>query len=252
MCDAWRSLCTNTQDDRRPEKQEVRFLFNALLGTKQLAVAFFVTLCFGYVYSCRGLSVSDPHLPQLPENISFASELIKGRSELGLTQNQLSSKSGLSLSAIKAYETGRNMPGARELRELCNALQVSPNKLLFGKELPFESRSVLNALTESEAEIEMASRVHATILFFMLASDERKAIETLVRSLAIARHGVEEVKRTLLDTDLLTGITRGMMLATRDSLATGTDINPESLGSELEDFMNRQSHNPDPKKLLKK
>ena len=227
-------------------------MFNALLGTKQLAVAFFVTLCFGYVYSCRGLSVSDPHLPQLPENVSFASELIKGRSDLGLTQNQLSSKSGLSLSAIKGYESGRNMPGARELRELCNALQVSPNKLLFGKELPFEARSVMGAVLNDEPENETVARVRAMMLFCLLASDEREAIFTLARSLAVARHGLEVVKQALIGADAMTGVTRSFFKATDEAIATGQDIDPQKTALDLEGFLHRQGHIPDSKRLPKK
>lgn len=196
--------------------------------------------------------MSDPHLPQLPEPISFASELIKARNDLGLTQSQLSGKSGLSLSAIKAYESGRNMPGARELRELCNALQVSPNKLLFGKELPFEPRTVMDQLTYGEPENEAVARVRAMMLFCLLASDEREAIFTLARSLAVARHGVDEVKNAMLGADLMAGMTREMIQAGSDAVHTGTPMDMDSFGPNLEAFMDRQGHNPDPKRLPKK
>jgi len=196
--------------------------------------------------------VSDPHLPQLPENISFASELIKARNDLGLTQSQLASKSGLSLSAVKAYESGRNMPGARELRELSQALQVSPNKLLFGKELPFEPRSVMEQLTGGESEDEAVARVRAMMLFCLLASDERESIYTLARSLAVARHGVETVKQALMGADFYAGAIREMIQRGSDAVATGTPMNTDLLEPSLVAFMERQGHNPDPKKLPKK
>lgn len=196
--------------------------------------------------------MSDPHLPQLPQPISFASELIKARTDLGQTQSQLSGKSGLSLSAIKAYESGRNMPGARELRELSQALQVSPNKLLFGKELPFEPRTVMDQLTYGESENEAVARVRAMMLFCLLASDERESIFTLARSLAVARHGVEEVKQALLGADAMAGLIRGMYQAGDEALATGKEIDPQKLASDFEGFLKRQGHNPDPKKLPKK
>lgn len=194
--------------------------------------------------------MSDPHLPHLPENISFASELIKARDELGLTQSQLASKSGLSVSAIKAYESGRNMPGARELRELCQALQVSPNKLLFGKELPFSPRSVMDALVDIESENDTVARMRATMLLFMISSDERASILTLVQSLAVARHGMEKVKESILGADLFTGFAREVMQATNEAYRTGNPIDGESFGKRFEDFMDRQGHIPDPKKLL--
>lgn len=196
--------------------------------------------------------MSDPHLPQLPENISFASELIKARTDLGFTQSQLSTKCGLSLSAIKAYESGRNMPGARELRELCQALQVSPNKLLFGKELPFEARTVMDALTNGESEDELVSRTRAMMMFCLLASDECESIMTLARSLAIARHGLEKVKETLLGADFMAGTIREMIQQGSHAVETGTPLNPKLFGSNLDAFMQRQGHIPDPRKLPKK
>ena len=68
------------------------------------------------------------------EHLSIANELINARTALGFTQVQLAEVSGVSRSAIKGYESGRNMPGSRELRALCVALAVTPNQLLFGVE----------------------------------------------------------------------------------------------------------------------
>ncbi|MDO8769361.1 MAG: helix-turn-helix transcriptional regulator [Burkholderiaceae bacterium] len=196
--------------------------------------------------------MSKPHLPQLPENISFASELIKARNELGLTQSQLATESGISLSAVKAYESGRNMPGARELRNLCQAVQVSPNKLLFGRELPFESRSVMNALADTESENDGVARMRATMVLYMLAADEREALLTLAKSLAIARHGEEEVRKQILGADLLTGMMREIMEQTRTATATGRPVDTAAFGQNLENFMDRQGHKPAPEKLPKK
>lgn len=198
------------------------------------------------------MPVSHSHLPQLPNNISFASELIKARSELGLTQSQLATESGLSLSAVKAYESGRNMPGARELRNLCQAVQVSPNKLLFGKELPFESQSVMNALTDTESENDMVARMRATMLLYMLAADEREALLTLAKSLAIARHGEEAVRQQVLGADFFTGMMREMMEQTREAVVTGQPVDTAAFAPNLEKFLERQGHKPAPEKLLKK
>lgn len=204
------------------------------------------------VTKIQGVFVPKPHLPQLPQNISFASELIKARAELGLTQSQLATESSLSVSAIKAYEAGRNMPGARELRELCQALQVSPNKLLFGRELPFEARSVMNAIVDTESEDDAVARGRATELLFLLASDERQAILTLAHSLAIARLGEEEVSKRLIGADAFLGVMREILLATRDAMATGTEIDAKSIASKMDSFMERQGHKADPERLPKK
>lgn len=188
--------------------------------------------------------MSEPHLPQLPEEISFASELIKARAELGLTQAQLAGKSGLSLSAIKAYESGRNMPGARELRELCQSLQISPNKLLFGTETPFKAQSVLNSLTEDAAQNNDLMRVRLALLSNLLASDERQAIYTLIHSIAIARHGEKEVKEALLGGDFLAGMVRILSKKTSDSIRTGKPLEIDDAGELLESFLAEQGHQP--------
>ncbi|WP_413438753.1 helix-turn-helix domain-containing protein [Sulfuriferula sp. GW1] len=48
---------------------------------------------------------------------------------------------GISRAALFRYESGKILPGARELRILCDALGVSPNWLLRGKESDRLSKS---------------------------------------------------------------------------------------------------------------
>ena len=198
-------------------------------------------------------ALSNSELPPVPSPTSFSSELISARNELGLTQSQLSTKSGLSLSAIKAYEAGRNLPGARELRELCQALQVSPNKLLFGTELPFRERSFADVLAgNAEQEPEKLSVTRAATLMKFLASDERTAVLTLVRSLAIARHGEAKIKEALVATDLMTGLIQEFGVLTKEGLTKNGEMDAEASAVRLEAFMDRHGHNPAQEKLLKK
>lgn len=196
--------------------------------------------------------MADSHLPQLPDEISFASELIKVRNELGLTQAQLSEKSALSLSAIKAYESGRNLPGARELRALSQALQTSPNKLLFGTETPFASKTVANLLVDSDTEDQTVKRMRLALLSSLLSSDERQSLHVLAESIAIARHGESKVRETLVMADMMAGLGRNFMQATRDSLVTKKPVDTEKFSKNLDAFMERQGHDSDPKKLPKK
>jgi transcriptional regulator with XRE-family HTH domain len=191
--------------------------------------------------------VADSHLPQLPEEITFASELIKIRSERGLTQALLAQKSGLSLSAIKAYESGRNMPGARELRELCQALQISPNKLLFGTETPFAATTVANLLIDSDTEDQLVKRMRLAMLSSLLSSDERSSLYVLAESIAIARHGESKVRETLHVADGMAGLGRSLLQGTRDALVTKKPIDPDAIARQFEEFMDRQGHKPEPK-----
>lgn len=199
---------------------------------------------------CRSQAVSENHLPALPNASTFASELIKARAESGWTQNKLAEKSGVSLSAIKGYEAGRNMPGARELRELCQALQISPNKILFGTELPFEQRSIANLLIEGTPENEHVSSVRLALLYPLLAKDEQTSLDTLIRSLAIARHGIEKVNETLKAADLLTGIGRELTRQTGVALKTSKfEVSATDFEKNVTQFMDRQGHPGPPEKL---
>lgn len=190
--------------------------------------------------------MTSDQLPPLPSPLAFSSELIKARTELGLTQSQVATKSGLSASAIKAYETGRNLPGARELRELCQALEISPNKLLFGTEAPFQPRTFANLLTDGEGEDEHVARGRATFLLGMLSSDERDAILTIIQSMAISRHGQEKVKERIGVADLTVGMSRLLMKIFRDKANAGKDWNTQEIEAEVEAFMSRQGHDPTP------
>lgn len=72
--------------------------------------------------------------------------LAKFRERMDLSQEQLSQATklhdstgdGLSRAVISMYERGRNRPGTRELRILCDTLRVNPSELLYGSTAPFE------------------------------------------------------------------------------------------------------------------
>lgn len=139
----------------------------------------------------------DPDTSKPAESLGFASALIKARTDKGMTQAQLSELSGISRSAIKGYETGRNMPGARELRSLCRTLQVSPNLLLFGTETPFETLGTW-PWGKPDPNIVEANRQTLILLADLLAPKELQSLVDLMMSLATGRHGMIMVKQ---DTD---------------------------------------------------
>lgn len=79
----------------------------------------------------------------------FASRLKQLREYAELSQEELSQRTklhdpggeGLSRPVISMYERGKNRPGMRELRILCDTLAVSPNQLLYGTESPFRGET---------------------------------------------------------------------------------------------------------------
>jgi len=117
----------------------------------------------------------------------IATELIRARTRAGMSQSQLAERSGLSRNAVMAYESGRNKPGAREIKLLCEALKLTPNKLIFGSEEPFkQTENVFDALGLTS---ENQEAVLFSVVFNMLGRDERQAVITLVHNLLEARHG---------------------------------------------------------------
>lgn len=68
------------------------------------------------------------------------------RKQAGLTQKDLAERTkllddngdGVSRGALSLYEIGKNSPPPKELRLICEALKVSPNKLIYGTEDPFD------------------------------------------------------------------------------------------------------------------
>lgn len=124
----------------------------------------------------------------------IASALIRARNELGLSQAELSARSGVSRSAIKGYESGRNMPGARELKTLCHVLRVSPTELLYGSEEAFRGRAGSGSGDFGMRDMDISRarwRLHA--ITSLLAIDEVASLSQLARSIAVARHGVDRV-----------------------------------------------------------
>jgi len=84
--------------------------------------------------------------PTPPEN-GMGERIREKRKELGLTVEQLAAltafydfgteaeeEKGLSVSSLYLYEKSERLPRAKEMRLLCDALNVSPNWLLLGEE----------------------------------------------------------------------------------------------------------------------
>jgi transcriptional regulator with XRE-family HTH domain len=153
-----------------------------------------------------------------PKDDGIASALIKARNEMGLTQAQLASQSGVSVSAIKGYETGRNMPGGRELKSLSHVLRVSPTALLFGSDAAFSDRFKGLEVRGGDVDLGRARwRMHAVTT--LLTLDEVSALSQLARAIAVARHGVERVNALVRIGDS-TAMTSAMGDSLTETLAT--------------------------------
>jgi transcriptional regulator with XRE-family HTH domain len=146
---------------------------------------------------------NQPAVPVLKDE-SVASELVRARKVLGLTQNELHLRTGISRDTIKQYETGRHLPGAREIRLLSAALGVSPNRLLLGSDEFQLAPSPLQSLM-NDAEADDAKKMFRfMILYNMLTVAERNAVLTLVEPILVGRKGGDkEIRKAFAAMDVV-------------------------------------------------
>lgn len=88
-----------------------------------------------------GFRLADP----APER-GMGQRIQDARRQAGMTQKELAERTklldsegeGISRGALSLYEIGKNSPPSKEFRLLCEALKISPNKLIYGTEDPFD------------------------------------------------------------------------------------------------------------------
>ena len=66
------------------------------------------------------------------------------RKEKQLTQVQLADKLGITNRAVSKWETGKSIPDASIMLELCEVLDISVNELLCGRHLDGEEEKMEN------------------------------------------------------------------------------------------------------------
>ena len=67
-------------------------------------------------------------------NVEVGSNVKRKREQVGLTQEQLSEKIGIGVKSLSAIERGTVGVSLLTLRNICDALNVSSDALLFGDE----------------------------------------------------------------------------------------------------------------------
>jgi len=75
--------------------------------------------------------------------VEIGQRIQKERKDLGLNQEQLAIAVGISLNSISSIERGIFSPALDTFYELCDALMVSPDYLLFGKSEEKQTPSVI-------------------------------------------------------------------------------------------------------------
>ena len=127
-----------------------------------------------------------PKRKMLNQREQIAERLKTARLDMDLTQMQLAEITGLGRSTIMHYENAKAAPGAMELLKLSEALDVSPNYLLSGRER--FSRNTPNS--ESEASVDQSVFVsNAAILLMALEPDVRDHFVDLLKSMVQSKIG---------------------------------------------------------------
>lgn len=136
---------------------------------------------------------------------SVANELVRARKVLGWTQNELHQRTGISRDTIKQYETGRHLPGAREIRLLSAALGISPNRLLLGSDEFQLAPSPLQGLMNDAQADDAKKMFRFMVLYNMLTPAERNAVLTLIEPILTGRKGGEkEIRKAFAAMDVVT------------------------------------------------
>lgn len=177
---------------------------------------------------------------------SFASELIRARNKMDWSVSELHRRTSISRTVIQGYESGKYKPGARELKLLCEALQISPNRLLFGTETPFEEKGKLAKLVGDEKSAHQT--VTLTLLFQMLTAVEKEAFINLMQSILEGRVGKGKIDEVLAAVDAMTGAMGDRMEdveAAVGSVFSEEDF--EKIGHEAEEKLKKKQKATRPK-----
>lgn len=118
----------------------------------------------------------------------IAAELAFARSKTGISHSELHRITGISRTVLIGYENGRTKPGAKEIRLLCDALKVSPNRLIYGSDEP-QFNDEFSLFCDNINSDDHKSAVMLGTLLLMLSKEERSALLTLARSILVERHG---------------------------------------------------------------
>lgn len=128
-----------------------------------------------------------------PQLGGIAAELAFARAKAGLSHSELNRITGISRTVLIGYEAGRTKPGAKEIRLLCDALKVTPNRLIYGSE-ELHLGDQFGLLLDNINPDDRSASIKLGALMLMLSKEERSALLTLARSILVERHGKQTLE----------------------------------------------------------
>ncbi len=157
--------------------------------------------------------------------LEIGKEIHRALAVKSMTVTKLHQETGISRTVLQGYLKGRYKPGARELRLLSQALDCSPNRLLFGRE-SIRERGYLDELVGDADTVMNAAKI--AVICSVLTLEEQRAALTLLALMAEHRTGGRvKLAEALKATDQMQAVLEasGPALAGRlDRLVTPAEV----------------------------
>lgn len=115
---------------------------------------------------------------------AIGEQIRQAMERLNVSVTELHKRTGISRTVLLAYTRGTYAPGARELKLLCDNLDVTPSVLLYGPNPVATTPYRLGDLQVSEGGLELMAFV---VLLSTLTAVERQSLLTLAESISAAR-----------------------------------------------------------------
>lgn len=124
--------------------------------------------------------------PAIEDGIGLRIKSVREARKLSLTD--MHNKTGLSRTVLTNYEAGRHKPGSREIKLICDALQISPNYLIYGSEEPHKIEDGLaGRLLSMGEEAFMPLMILVPMIANILDHEEKRTLLKLVEALIKAK-----------------------------------------------------------------
>lgn len=153
--------------------------------------------------------LSKPPRKPVPED-TIGERIKEAREGRGWTQQVLSTRTrladpngeGISRTVLVGYEAGKTKPGAREIRLLADALNVTPNWLLLGS--PNATKALMPSLAFTSKGNELAKAIRVGLAMMLLKQHERDLIAMMLFSLAGRELGDAQLSGLMTVGDMIT------------------------------------------------
>lgn len=112
---------------------------------------------------------------------SLARNLLVARKAAGLTQEQLSERSGYSRLTVVNLENGQGEPRLSTITDLATALGISPLLLLITREELLAIQSINSRLRRIQKDMPDEKAVFFQLLYFTTTKDMLKGVDTILK-----------------------------------------------------------------------